>query len=272
MLHEIIHLNKHYNLENDPKLEILVPYLNDFNLRDKSRGILICPGGGYSFVSVREADAVALAYMNNGYCTFILHYTINKPYPTPMHELACAMDYLRHNAEKYYLDKDKIAIIGFSAGGHLVSSYGYLHKNSDFLNTTNLSKENIKPNCLVLSYPVITMDIATHGGTRNVITGGKKELLNLMSVEKNIDKEYPPTFIWTTKEDTIVPYVNSTLLVDELVKHNVKHKFVLFDHLDHGKSTGSKLINEIDSKEEDLYKELSTWVDKSLDFLDEVLK
>jgi acetyl esterase/lipase len=64
-----------------------------------------------------------------------------------MQELGCTIDYLRKNADKYYIDKDKISVIGFSAGGHLVSSYGYLYTHPEVSKSINLSPENIKPNC-----------------------------------------------------------------------------------------------------------------------------
>ena len=84
--------------------------------------------------------------MKEGFITIVLHYTVMKPYPTPMLELACTMDFLRKNTDKYFIDKDKIAIIGFSAGGHLVSTYGYLYKRQDFVEKLGLISENIKPN------------------------------------------------------------------------------------------------------------------------------
>ena len=138
MLHEIIHLNKIYNLENDPWIEIMIPYNNDQTKRTKSKAIIVVPGGAYSNVSVREGDPVAVGYMNEGFVTIVLHYTVKTAYPVPMQELGCAIDYLRNNSDKYYFDKDKLTIIGFSAGGHLVSSYGYLYKHEDFINKTKL--------------------------------------------------------------------------------------------------------------------------------------
>ena len=272
MLHEIIKLNEFYNLEGNPELEVIIPYIRDDNKRNKSRGIIICGGGAYTYVSTREGEPVAIEYMRNGYCTFILRYSTKKAYPTPMHELACAIDYLRKNADKYYLLKDNISIIGFSAGGHLVSSYGYLYKHPDFIKKTNMNPENIKPNAIISCYPVITMGEHTHLETRFNITGNNHELNDLLSVEKNIDSSYPPTFIWTTKEDTIVPYINSTMYAEALELNTIPFHFDLFDKLDHAKSIGTKLVNEISTDEINLYKKLSTWVDNSLTFLDDIFK
>ena len=133
MLYEKIHLNKLYPLENDPYIEIIVPF-NKVNMtREKSKAIIIVPGGAYLIVSGTEADPVALSYMLEGFITIVFHYSVKTAYPAPMNELACAIDYLRKNNEKYYIDKDKISIIGFSAGGHLTACYGYLYKHPEFL-------------------------------------------------------------------------------------------------------------------------------------------
>ena len=271
MLHEIIHLNKEYNLETDPTIEIIVPYNNDQVLRTKSKAIIVIPGGAYEFVSIREGDPVALAYMKEDFIAIVLKYTVKTSYPTPMHELACAIDYLRKNCDKYYIDKDKISIIGFSAGGHLVSSYGYLYKHPDFINRTKLNPENIKPNCIISSYPVITTGEYTHQTTCNIITGGNEELLKLLSVENNIDPTYPPTFVWTTAEDTCVPYINSILFVEALKENNVEHEFFLYPFLDHGLSVISPILYPLDTLKDQKMQEVSKWFDKSVDFIRKIL-
>lgn len=271
MLHEIIHLNQYYNLSTDPELEILIPYVRDDNKRNKSKGIVICGGGAYSFVSIRESDSVAIEYMRKGFCTFILRYTTRTPYPTPMNELACAIDYLRKNADKYYLIKDKISIVGFSAGGHLVSSFGYLYKHPDFINKTSHNPNNIKPNAIISCYPVITMGKYTHQETKSNITGDDDNLIDFLSVEKNIDSEYPPTFVWTTKPDTVVPYINSIMYVDALKDNNIPHEFHLYEELDHGKSIGTDLINDIEDNQIEAYNKLQQWVINSIYFINKIM-
>ena len=271
MLHEIIHLNKEYNLENDPTIEIMVPFNSDEFLRTKTKAIVIVPGGAYEFVSVRESDPVALAYMKENFITIVLKYTTKKAYPTPMHELACTMDYIRKNCDKYYIDKDKISIIGFSAGGHLVSSYGYLYKHPDFVAKTKLNPENIKPNCIVASYPVITTGEYTHPMTCQNITGGKEELYDLLSVENNIDPSYPPTFVWSTVEDTCVPYINSTLYVEALKENNVENEFFLYPFLDHGLSVISPMLYPLEVLNDKKMQEVSKWFDKSVEFIRKIL-
>ena len=271
MLYEKIYLNKLYNLANDPWIEIIVPFNNDGNLREKSKAVIIVPGGGYKKVSNREADPVALSYMNEGFISIVLHYTINVPYPIPMLELAYAIDYLRNNCDKYYIDKDKITLVGFSAGGHLVSSYGYLYKNKKFLDNITICQENIKPNCIVSSYPVITMGEYTHLDSKNIITNNKESLVELLSVEKNVDSNYPPTFVWTTVEDQKVSYINSLLFVEALREANVKHEFFLYPHLGHGLSVINPLLYSDEVLKNKQMQEASIWFMKSIDFIKKIL-
>ena len=271
MLYEKIHLKDYYDLENDPTIEIMIPYNNDQVYREKAKTIVVVPGGGYGFVSVREGDPVAYKYLSEGFNAVVLKYTVHKSYPTPMHELACAIDYLRNNCDKYYIDKDKISLIGFSAGGHLVSSYGYLYKHEDFISKTKMNPKNIKPNCIVSSYPVITMGEYTHMGTKDIITTNDPKLIELLSVENNIDNNYPPTFVWTTAEDTCVPYINSILFVEALIEAGVKHELFLYPALDHGLSVITPLLYPLDVLEDKRMQEVSKWFDKSVDFIRKIL-
>lgn len=271
MLYEKIYLKELYELNTDAFIEIAVPYNNDSLMREKSKAIVIVPGGSYSFTSNREADPVAIEYQRQGFVTIVLRYTVKTEYPVPMKELAFTVDYIRKNAFRYYIDKDKITIIGFSAGGHLTASYGYLYKKQEFLREVSLEADMIKPNCLVLSYPVITMGDLTHLESKLNITSNKEENIKLLSVENNIDSSYPPTFVWTTMEDTCVPYQNSSLLVASLEKNNVPHEYFLYPYLDHGLSVISPLIHLPEELEDNAFIEVSKWFDKSVEFIKKIL-
>ncbi len=270
MLYEKIYLKDLYDINTNAFIEITVPYNDDSQMRTKSKTIVIVPGGSYSFTANREADPVAIEYQRQGFITVVLRYTVKTEYPVPMKELALTMDYIRKNALKYYIDKSKISIIGFSAGGHLVASYGYLCQKPEFLNEFGLDSD-IKPNCLILSYPVITMGDFTHLESKLNITGNKEEKIKLLSVENNIDASYPPTFIWTTMEDTCVPYQNSSLLVNSLKKNNITYEYFLYPHLDHGLSVISPLIHSNEELNDKDYIAVSKWFDKSIEFIKKIL-
>lgn len=272
MIHKEIHLNRHYPLVNDPILEINKPILSDNPKKEpNTRAILIIPGGGYAFVSKREADPVVTEFLNEYYCCFTLYYTINHTYPTPQLEVMAAVDYIKKHAKSLHINKDKIAIIGFSAGGHLAASYGMLENDKYLHKILNIENRDASIAALVLCYPVITMTLNTE--TMQIVTGGNKELIEKLSIEKHVTKDYPPTFIWTTREDDLILPINTEMMNNALEKAKVKHECIIFPHLWHGLCTGKELINlgSYDKYIED-FKLISTWVLKAKNFLDDVLK
>lgn len=223
------------------------------------------------FFSKREADPVVIEFLNEYYCCFTLHYTINHTFPTPQLEVMTAIDYIKRHAKSLHVDKDKIVVIGFSTGGHLAASYGMLEEDEDLHKTLNIKNIDTKIAALVLSYPIITITLNTE--TMRTITGENKELIEKLSVEKHITTNYPPTFLWTTREDTLISPVNTEMMNEALEKAGVKHECIIFPHLNHGLCTGKRLINLYfyDKYVED-FKVLATWVPKAKSFLDEVLK
>ena len=272
MLHEIIKLKDHYDIDGDAYLEVIIAYNSDIEKRTKSPGMIIVPGGAYNYVSLREGDPLAFKFNTEGYVSFVLYYSTKTAYPKPMLELAYSIDYLRKNADKYYLDKGKIGIIGFSAGGHLVSSYGYLYNHDDFKKYINLDSEAIKPNCIISSYPVITMNEHTHLDTRENITGMDPYLMELLSVENHITPNYPPTFVWTTEKDNCVNCINSKLFLKALEDNNVVHEYFFYPELDHGLSVQIPLLYNRTILNEPYVKEVSEWFNKAVSFTNKIFK
>ena len=90
---------------------------NDWGVQDKHATIIICPGGGYHFVSDREADPVALKLITMGYNAFVLNYTCQVRYPVALEQLAQSVKLVRDNADEWNVREDKIIIMGMSAGG-----------------------------------------------------------------------------------------------------------------------------------------------------------
>lgn len=120
--------------------------------------IVVCPGGGYNFLSDREAEPIALAYNAAGFHAVVLRYGVNEHavMPGPIKDLANAMDYLYNSADKFYIDKDKIFVAGFSAGGHLATSLAVYWNNAQIL-PEYINKPYIKPKGIILGYPVIDL-------------------------------------------------------------------------------------------------------------------
>lgn len=241
MIYERVDLYRYFGIERGKQAEgYLTAYVPDPlvpEIKAKLRpGMLVIPGGGYWFRSGREKEPVALAYLREGYCAFTLDYSVQTLFPVPLLEAAMATIYLRENAAKYGLDPAHLAAIGFSAGGHLAGMLSMLYEEPEIVSVLGERAMNARPNAVVLSYPVITMGELTHGGTRDVITGGREELLQRLSLEKRVSKKAAPAFLWHTQEDDCVPVENSLLLATAYRKAGVPFAMHIFEHGPHGLS------------------------------------
>lgn len=225
--------------------------------------VLIIPGGGYSVLSDREGEPVALKYLNEGYIPFILSYSLKTKYPTPLNEVMLAMAYIRSNANEYNIDKDNVCVVGFSAGGHLAGLLATA--TNEEVDQNNMQEENIKPKAVILSYPVVTMGKFTHPDSRRIICGGDKMLYDKLSVEKRVEQSTPPTFIWHTAEDDCVPVENSLLLANSCATLNVPFALHIFEKGWHGLSTCE--IETNDTEGHSFFKENAKWFNLSLDWL-----
>ncbi len=210
------------------------------NIELKQRpAVIICPGGGYEYCSVREAEPVALRYAAFGIPAFVLRYScVNKKFPTALLELAQAMAYVRSNCEELGVDPNKIMVSGFSAGGHLAASLA-VHWNKPFI-TDNLggSSELYKPNGAVLCYPVITSGEKRHDGSIVNIVGEDypAEMMETVSLEKQVSEATPPVFIWHTADDGLVPVENTLMFTSALAEKKIPFACHIFESGVHGLS------------------------------------
>ena len=199
-----------YFLDNSPEM-----------IPDRKRPlVLICPGGGYEMTSDREAEPVAIQYIAKGYQAAILRYSV-KPakYPLALLQLAKAVAHLREYADEYHIDTEKIVVQGFSAGGHLACSLGVFWKKPYLSETLGVSAEQIRPNGMILCYPVITSGEKAHQGSFEKVLGEDyvdEEKRRFLSLEYSVSKDTPPTFLWHTAPDDTVPVENSLLFFQAL--------------------------------------------------------
>lgn len=205
----------------------------------KRPAIIICPGGGYEYCSVREAEPVALRFAAYGIAAFVLRYScVNKKFPTALLEAAQAMAYVRGNAEELGVDPDKIMICGFSAGAHLAASLA-VHWNKSFItNVLGGCGELYKPNGAVLCYPVITSGEKRHDGSIVNIAGEtpSADITELISLEKQVSGDTPPTFLWHTSDDGCVPVENTLLYASALSANGIPFECHIFEKGVHGLS------------------------------------
>ena len=262
-----------YTLPSGAKL---VGYLRDetiempaFNTRP---AMLILPGGGYAYCSAREADPVAMQFLQAGYNVFTLYYTCriseeqSALHWQPLIDAAGAVLHIRRNAQALRIDPAKIAVCGFSAGGHLAASTAILWDAEPVQKALGIHAEEARPNAVVLGYPVVTSGVATHGGSMQNLCGEDAALRSTMSLENQIRAGLPPFFIWHTVEDPAVPVQNSLLLANALNEHKVPFELHLFAHDGHGTSTCTNEVNTPNSHNRAWVALCTDWLADTLGF------
>ncbi|HHY24910.1 MAG TPA: alpha/beta hydrolase [Clostridiaceae bacterium] len=244
MIYEIIKLwgeNTYQSSEENSFIPTLTTYV--LNGSKKRGAVLILPGGGYTSTSPREAEPIALQFNAAGYHTFVLDYSVApRRHPQPLLDASRAMCIIRKNAEEWNVDSEKIAVCGFSAGGHLAASLGvYWHKGY-LSNVTGMEIGLNRPNALILAYPVITSGQYAHRGSFINLLGeeASSELLYEMSLEHHVSEKTPPAFIWHTFEDQGVPVENSLLFALSLRNKSIPFELHIYPEGEHGLSLATE--------------------------------
>lgn len=201
--------------------------------------VLIFPGGGYYVTSDREAEPIAMAYLAEGYHACILRYSVGKEssFQQAFNDAEEAMALIHKNAEEWNIDQNKIATIGFSAGGHLAASLGAMG--------------DVRPNALLLGYPCILSDPGL--------------AFKIPSVDEEVDHLTPPTFLFTTFEDKIVPVHHTLKFMQALNKHEIPFESHVFQIGVHGLSLAKPLTSNGSQALVD--KDFSQWFDLSISWL-----
>ena len=234
----------------------------------KRPAVLICPGGGYAFTSDREATPIAMSFLAAGISAFVLRYSCAPDgvrFPTQLCEAAAAMKVIRSHAAEWNLDEKRIAVCGFSAGGHLAASLGVFW-NSDLLKDRGLGGESCRPDAMVLSYPVITSGPKAHRGSFENLLGDQandETMLTLISLEKQVTADTPPAFLWHTWTDGGVPVQNSLLFASALAEQGIRAELHIYPRGGHGLSLGNLLTNTPDS----VYPEIQDWITRAAEFV-----
>ena len=209
-------------------------------------GVIICPGGGYYLVSSIEAEPVAEQYFAAGYNTFLLHYSVRDQAKDfiPLLQLAHTVARIRRCANEWDTDPNRIAVCGFSAGGHLACSLGTLFNDPVFLGVLGKTI-HIRPDAMILCYPVITADNSAHVGSIEMVSGARKnsEKYQWFGLDLHVDKETPPTFLWHTAEDPGVPVENSLKMASALSSAKVPFELHIFPYGGHGMSVCTKRVD-----------------------------
>ncbi len=232
--------------------------------------VIICPGGGYSGLTAREGEPLARKYFAACYNVFVLAYSVGEQAGDfrPLLQLAAALAHIRRNAADWGVDPDRIAVCGFSAGGHLAASLGTLHNDEKFRSICP-EKGNIRPDAMVLCYPVISAQQPTHRGSIVNVSGNApegSEEWNYWSLENHVDAQTPPAFLWHTAADEVVSVKNSLKMANSLTDAGIPFELHVFPEGNHGSCTCTA-----ETRTENPYNarwiELSiTWLNKTFDF------
>jgi acetyl esterase/lipase len=242
------------------------PYLESYRLPGETpRGaVLICPGGGYANRAPHEAAPIAASYNAAGFHAFVVQYRVAPHrHPAPLLDVSRALRIIRRYADDWHVRADKIAVCGFSAGGHLTASIG-VHYGLKALNTDGshlpdnaLNAVQCRPDALILAYPVISSSSFAHVGSYKNLLGDPPDpdLLALMSLENQVTADTPPAFLWHTADDPAVPVANSFCFAEALAEHDVPFELHIYPHGRHGLGLAPEAPH------------VATWMDLSVGWL-----
>ena len=252
---KMIHMNV-----PDSKEATLEGYILDceitFGQETKRPAVLVCPGGGYVYCSPREGEPVALAYASKGIHAFVLRYStkFNAAGFKPLQEVNWAIGYIREHAQEWNIDPEKIAVCGFSAGGHLALSSGFLAEN--------------KPNAMILGYPAVQIPNLPGADYLLKVLTGKQTVTDQdsrdLSLVDKITKEAPPVFLVATAEDYLTSF-GALPVVNRYSQLGLPYEAHIFQHGPHGYSTAD--VAAANGSEGLVNDSVAHWLQLSVDWM-----
>jgi acetyl esterase/lipase len=254
------------SLVQQPAIEIYLPSKQSAT----GQAIVICPGGGYGILAYDWEGTDIAKWLNaNGIAAIVLKYRLPNsksnvdPKLSPLLDAQRAIRTVRANAGKWNIKKDKIGIIGFSAGGHLASTEGTHFDKGNPTAADSIDRQSSRPDFMVLMYPVITMlRQSMHQGSRNNLIGANADsaTTKYYSNELQVTKETPPTFLVHASDDKTVPVENSIIFYQALIANNIPAEMHIYPYGGHG--FGLAIGKGY----------LSSWTDRCIDWLQSLNK
>jgi acetyl esterase/lipase len=201
--------------------------------------MLLIPGGSYGGIYPGQADPFALWLNEQGITAFVLRYRLGSAgyrYPSQLQDAVQAMRQVRENAAQWKLDPHRIGVMGFSAGGHLVTTLLNRPEDGEVPGADPKGRASSRPDLAIICYPVISMITKPEPvSSKNLLGDGPSdELLRLTSSELQVRPGLPPIFLWHTSEDKLVPVEHTLLYAAALRQHGIPHELHLYQHGDHG--------------------------------------
>lgn len=202
--------------------------------------IIVCPGGGYAVLAMDHEGHQVAQWLNSiGVATFVVKYRLGPRYhhPAPLHDAQRAIRFVRSQSESFKVAANRIGILGFSAGGHLASTAATHFDAGQPDDDDPIERASCRPDFAVLCYPVISLtEPFGHAGSKRNLLGDNPDpaLAELLSNEKQVTAETPPTFLFHTGEDSGVPVENSLAFYSALRRANVPAELHVYQHGPHG--------------------------------------
>lgn len=202
--------------------------------------VIVAPGGSYKNLALDHEGVLIAHWLNaHGIAAFVLRYRLGPKYhhPVQLEDAQRALRTVRFHAADYDLTKNHIGMWGFSAGGHLTSTAGTHFDTGDPKAADAIERESSRPDFMVLAYPVITLEPPNQhvGSAKNLLgEAPSPALVTLLSNEKQVTHQTPPTFLFATTDDPVVPVLNSVMFYEALVRNHVQAEIHIFRHGKHG--------------------------------------
>lgn len=199
--------------------------------------VLICPGGGYVRQAHHEGQPFAQLFALHGIVGAVLTYRVQPDlYPAAYADACRAMRILRDRADQYQLDSEKVALMGFSAGGHLASTVATQPELYQDPQDDLAGKYSARPDRVILAYPVISFEEYAHQGSVKAQLGENPEpaMKEQLSNQKQVTANTPPTFLFHAADDGGVPVQNSLMFANACVENDVPLEMHIFPKGGHG--------------------------------------
>jgi acetyl esterase/lipase len=227
-------------LGNEPK-DVPTLTVRKVESSNPTGALIICPGGGYGGLAMDHEGKQIVQWANSMGLTAVLcdyrHRGKGYGHPAPSQDALRAVRLVRAKASEWNIDPNKIGIMGFSAGGHLVSTVITQFDPGSKESTDTVARESSRPDFAILCYPVISMGSSfTHRGSEVNLLGEKasKETLEQFASERHVRSDTPPTFLMHTVEDKPVPVENSLVFYQAMVAKQVPGELHIYQKGPHG--------------------------------------
>ena len=219
------------------------PTLTPFLLAgDQPRAaVVVCPGGGYAGRAPHEGAPIARWLNSLGLHAFVCDYRVAPSrHPAPLNDAQRAIRQVRHHAAEWKVDAQRVGILGFSAGGHLVCSTGNFGDDGDATSEDPVARQRGRPDAVIACYPVISSGEQAHRGSFLNLVGEDPVAQKALSLELSVTARNPPTFLWSTADDQAVPVENSLLYAAALRRHRVNFALHVYPTGRHGLGLASE--------------------------------